>query len=117
MTETARVTFRIDAALWTTYWESAATAGHDPAALIETILTAWSTGAPLPHRPGDVRPEVAWGRSKTAAITAGTAWWTDLAAISTGAGYSRADLVDRACRWWLDLDTLPPAPPHQVDAS
>ncbi|WP_205328631.1 hypothetical protein [Glycomyces sp. YM15] len=109
MTETPRVTFRIDAALWTAYWESAASAGHDPAALLAAILTAWSTGTPLPRRPDD-RPAVAWGRSKTAGIAADTAWWVELAAIGTGAGYTRADLIDRACRWWLNLDTLPPTP-------
>jgi hypothetical protein len=110
-TMTDRVTCRIDRALWDTYWSTAADAGHNPAALLAAFLTAWANASPLPRRPDTPPPLIDWGTARNATITTGSDWWADLHVIAAASGHTRADVIDRACRWWLGLDTLPPVPP------
>jgi hypothetical protein len=108
---TVRATFRIDRALWDAYWASAAGTGLDPAMTLEVILNAWANGTNFPDRPAPERLQLAWGRNSSATLTLNSAWWQGLKALCANAGYTRADVIDRACRWWLGIDTLPPAPP------
>lgn len=105
-----RATFRIDRGLWDAYWDSAAGTGLDPAMILEVTLNAWAYGTDYPDRPSADTPRIAWGQTRNATLTLDSAWWDSFRTRCEGAGYTRADVIDRACRWWLGIDTLPPSP-------
>ncbi|MCD0446411.1 hypothetical protein LO763_22605 [Glycomyces sp. A-F 0318] len=105
-----RVTFRIDRALWQAYRDAAASAERDPTGVLVAVLTAWAEAAPLPHRPTPPPIAIAWGRGRNVTVTVDPDWWSAFADVTEDAGYTRAAVIDRACRWWLGIDTLPHSP-------